>query len=394
MKKGAAVIAEFNPFHRGHGYIIEKAREKADFVGVVMSGSFVQRGEPALFDKFLRTRAALLNGADIVVELSVVYATGGADVFAYGGCDTVCKAGIFDSLVFGCESEDMTALFGAAEILSDEPVEFKRTFQKYIKTGMSYPKARGKALSESLSVAEGELFLPNNILAVEYIKCLRTMRSDIKLRGIKRRGDGYNNDTPTGEFSSAAAIRKAFAEGDCESVRTAVPENVFQLYKEEIKKGTPGLEDYGDILRYIILREGTAGIEKICGVTEGLENSIYKNSDFESVEELLSRLKSKRYTMTRLRRIACHIILGIKKSDAYPPKPVPYIRVLGVKKEKRELLSRLKNNSAVPVIINVKKDAAALPPEGRFLLNKEIFAANIRAPKSKDRDYTEGLIII
>ena len=110
MKKGAAVIAEFNPFHRGHGYITEKAREKADFVGVVMSGSFVQRGEPALFDKFLRTRAALLNGADIVVELPVVYATGGADVFAYGGCDTVCKAGIFDSLVFGCESEDMTAL--------------------------------------------------------------------------------------------------------------------------------------------------------------------------------------------------------------------------------------------------------------------------------------------
>lgn len=394
MKKGTAIIAEFNPFHNGHRYIIEKASEAADFVGIIMSGSFVQRGEPAVFDKFLRTRAALLNGADIVLELPVVYATGGADVFAYGGLDTVRRSGIFDSLTFGCECEDTSALEGISDILFNEPAEFKEIFRKYTDMGLSYPKAREKALCHIYGIKEGILSKPNNILGIEYMRAIRTLGADIEPRSIERIGCGYNEESLRGEYSSATAIRKALFSEQYDSIREAVPANLFNMYTDEIRKGVPNIEDYKDILKYIILSKGAEGLKYICDVTEGLENKIYSNSDFESIEELLNSIKSKRYTMTKLKRALLHILLDIKREDAYPPKPVPYIRVLGVRKEKRDLLSHLGESAEVPVIINVKKDIEALSEEGQRLLNKEIFATNIYNMKTKGRDYTQGIIIV
>ncbi len=398
----AAIAAEFNPLHNGHKYIMEQAKLKtgADFLGIVMSGNFTQRGEPAVFDKFLRTKAALLNGADIVLELPVIYATGGADIFARGCCEVLTGAGIFDFMVFGAEAENREDLKAAAEILVREPPAFKAALRENLKKGLSYPKARELALNSLLSIEDGVLSSPNNILAVEYIRQLKLLKSDLVPVGIKRKGAGYNDDkiTEAAEgFSSAAAVRKALAAGLYEEVRGAVPETVFSFYINNIEeKGSnlPSLNDFVEALRYLIIKKGPEGLREISDITEGLENKIYKNSGFESTEELTDALKSKRYTRTKLTRGLLHILLDIKKEDVLPPKPLPYIRVLGVKKEKKYLLRLLSEESNLPLIINTKKDIEKLPPYGKELFKKEMFASDLYNTKEKASDLTKGLIIV
>ncbi|MCD7778064.1 MAG: nucleotidyltransferase family protein [Clostridiales bacterium] len=396
MIRGAALAAEFNPLHNGHRYIMKQAEIKtgADFLGVVMSGNFTQRGEPAVFDKFLRTKTALLNGADIVLELPVVYATGAADIFAEGCCKTIESAGIFNYMVFGCEAKNTEILTAASDILTNEPTAFKTALKENSKKGLSFPKARELALCSLLS-AESEVFsMPNNILAVEYIKQLKFLNSEVIPVGIKRLGADYRDENINSCFSSASAVRKALGEKRTEEVSSAVPENVFSLYIEEIKKGSRCLNDYTEMLRYIILKTGAEGLKEICDITEGLENKIYKNSDFETAESLADRLKSKRYTRTKLTRGLLHILLDIKKEDVMPPKPLPYIRVLGVKKNKTQLLGLLSENAKVPVLINIKKDIEKLSPSGRTLFAKETFASDLYDLGKKGDDFTKGLIIV
>ncbi|MCD8089502.1 MAG: nucleotidyltransferase family protein [Clostridiales bacterium] len=396
MIKGTAVAAEFNPLHNGHKYIMKQAKIKtgSDFAGVVMSGSFTQRGEPAAFDKFSRTKAALLNGADIVLELPVVYATGAADIFARGCCETIIKAGIFVSMVFGCETENMGNLEAAGEILACETDNFKLALRENSQKGFSYPKARELALCSVLSVDSETLSSPNNILAVEYIKQLKILNSDVVPVGIKRLGSDYNDERIYQGFSSAAAVRKALEENRTDEVKKAVPENVFSLYIEEMRKPLPTLNDFGEALRYLILKKGPDGLREISDITEGLENKIYKNSDFETVDGLIDSLKSKRYTRTKLIRGLLHILLDIKKSDVLPPKPLPYIRVLGVKNDKKHLLKDIREKSSLPVIINPKKDVERLSVQGKEMFEKEIFASNLYNIKEKAVDFTKGLIII
>ncbi|MCD8215030.1 MAG: nucleotidyltransferase family protein [Clostridiales bacterium] len=396
MPKGAAVAAEFNPLHMGHKYIMAraKAETRADFFGAVMSGSFTQRGEPAVFDKFLRTKAALLNGADIVLELPVIYATGAADVFAKGCCSVLENSGIFDCMVFGCEADNTEELSCAAEILAIEPPAFKKALNENLKKGLSFPKSRELALRAVFPIDSETLSSPNNILALEYMKQLKITGSGLVPTGIKRRGSGYKDDKIGEGFASAAAVRKALYEKCQGEIRGAVPENVFDIYMEESRKRLPDLNNYGEALRYVILKKGPEGLREICDITEGLENKIYKNSDFDSVEGLIDRLKSKRYTRTKLTRGLLHILLDIKKEDVLTGRPLPYIRVLGIKREKTGLLTFLSENSQVPVLINIKKDIKKLSVWGRELFEKETFASDLYNPKKKAEDYTKGLIIV
>ncbi len=394
---GVGIAAEFNPFHKGHKYIVEKAHEHGAFVGAVMSGCFVQRGEPAVYDKFVRTRAALLNGADMVLELPVIYATGAADVFGFGCCDVLTKAGIFDKMMFGCEADGLEHIKAVGELLSEEPERLRELIKAYSDEGLSFPGARERAVRGLIDLPAGLMSEPNNILAVEYVKSLKKLCSPIEPIGIKRIGRGYNDVTGKGEFSSAAAVRKALLSGEYEAARSAVPENVWDMYLTEIHKGTVSLNDFAEELRYIILKLGKERLGDICDVTEGLENKIYKGCGFSDTYELIESLKSKRYTMAKIRRAILHILLDVNKNEAYPPRKVPYIRVLGVKSEKRRLLGELAEKASVPVITNVKKDMEGLSESGRSCLMKDVFAADLYMLKTrhiKGADFTEGLIII
>lgn len=394
--KGTAITAEFNPFHMGHKYIIEEAKRRTDcdFLGVVMSGSFCQRGEPAVFDKFLRTKAALLNGADIVIELPVIYATGAADIFAGGAVGVIAAANIFSHIAFGTEAKDIAQLAAAAEILADEPAEFKATLKKFVGEGLSYPKARELALCEVSALPQGILSQPNNILAAEYLKALRRLKSPIIPVAVPRKGGGYNDESFSGKFSSAAAVRKAMGENNLDKLKAAVPESIYPYYEKAIKESAPTLETYAEVLRYLILKSKREDLSEISDITEGLENKIYQNADFENVNDLIAKLKSKRYTQTKLTRALLHILLDIKKQDVIPLPPPPYIRVLGIKKEKKEIISALVAAAKVPVIINVKKDSETLNEEAKNILRKEIFATGLRLAKNKTLDLTEGLIVM
>lgn len=398
MDMGAGIAAEFNPFHSGHRYIVEKASHEGGFVGAVMSGCFVQRGEPAVFDKFLRTEAALRGGVDIVMELPVVYALGGADLFAYGSCRTLEKAGIFGSMVFGSESGNIDELKRAAEVLAFESTEFKSALEKYSAKGLSYPAARERAARECSCISEGILSMPNNILGVEYIKQLMLQGSEMRPVTVKRLGGGYNDiGSKNGGFCSAAAVRKFISEDNVEEIKKAVPKEMTNIYIEEAFKGYPTIEDYREEIRYIILKKGREGLTEICDITEGLENSIYRLCGFESIEGLIMGLKSKRYTMAKLRRAVVHILMDIRKEETYPPGEVPYIRVLGVRNDKKQLLGLIKEKASVPIVVNVKKDIEGLDERGRACILKDMFACDlytVKKEKKISRDFTEGLITV
>ncbi len=387
MIMGAGIAAEFNPFHKGHSYIIEKARQSGDFVGAVMSGCFVQRGEPAVSDKLVRTKTALAGGADIVFELPAIYASGSADVFAFGCCDLLTKAGIFDKMVFGHEEDEPEHIEKVGILLSEEPPEFKALIKKYSATGLGFPAAREKAVRQLLELPDGVLSLPNNILAAEYIKYLHRMKSPVKPVGIRRIRDGF----------SASAARKALIANSRAEAVGCMSEDIAGIYFRELERGVVCADSFREEIRYEILRLGKSGLREICDVTEGLENKIYENCSFENTEGLVGSLKSKRYTAAKLRRCIMHILLGIKKEDAYPPKGVPYIRVLGVRREKRYILGELSERAQLPVVINVKKDMEHLDSFGRRCLEKDIFATDLYMLKSRKNtgaDYTNGLIVL
>lgn len=376
-----AIIAEYNPLHKGHIYHIDQTHKKgAKNIIVIMSGNFVQRGEPAILSKYTRAANVLKNGADMVIELPVEYATSAADVFAFGGCDIIKKSGICDSISFGCENQNIADFHTIADLLNDEPYEFKEMLKKELSKGVSYPTARAVALEKYTSINTDFMNRPNNILALEYMRNLRD--SDIKPILIERKVSDYNDTNMTGEFSSAAAIRHNLAKGD--DVFNSVPGNTVDVLRNI--KHIPHIDDYSDILHYILRTDHN--IEKYADITEGLDNRIIKASQGQKISQLIMDIKTKRYTYTKIKRAIVHILLGITKADQ-DMTGVKYIRVLGVRKDKINLLSELSEKSKVPLITNVAENSE--------LLRKEIVATdiyNMFTTGEKGQEYREKFIIL
>ncbi len=386
------IIAEYNPFHKGHRLHISNtlALTGAKNIIAVMSGSFVQRGEPAIADKFIRTRAALLNGVDMVLELPVTYATGAADVFAFGAVDTLNKSGMIDIVSFGTEAGDIDLFKEAAKLLNNETPEFKASLHRRLKKGISYAAAREGALSEILSRDMSFLAKSNNILALEYLRSLDRLKSSIIPVTIRREVSSYNSDEMTGEISSAKAIRHSLYNGETDIALSAIPSNCYSMINTILENPLPHIDRYTDALKYILRTEDSHELALIDGITEGLENRIPSITAFKSITELTDAVKSKRYTHSRVRRALLHILLDIKKTDIDMTDGVKYIRVLGFKRNKAELVSQLTEKSRVPVITNVKN-----APEG--LYDKELFATNMYyMPLSGavNKDFTEPLVIV
>ena len=381
------IIAEYNPFHKGHRLHIESTRLEtgADNIIVLMSGSFVQRGEPAVADKFTRTKAALLNGADMILELPVEYATGSADVFAKGAVEILDKSGIVDILSFGTETGELKPFMKTAELLLNEPANFKACLHSELEKGIPYPAARQAALSQILSMDMSFLSRPNNILALEYIKALLRLQSTIKPFTVKRQINDYNSEEMSGEISSASAIRQCLYKGEIKAALSAVPLNCHNLFDKT--KKLPHIDRYTDILRYILLTKDPLELGEIDGIAEGLENRISAYVNLDTVTEIAEAVKSKRYTLSRIRRSLLHIILDIKKEEVL--QSPRYIRVLGFRRSKAHLVGELAKKSSLPVITNVKN-----APVG---LEREIFATHmyyLPLTGESGKDFTESPVII
>lgn len=375
------IIAEYNPFHKGHMYHINETKKITDNdIVVIMSGNFVQRGEPAMTDKHTRAKMALRNGVSLVIELPVEYATGSADVFAKGAVNILDATGIIDTLSFGSEQGSTDIFDKISDILNNEPNTFKELIKNYLNSGLSYPSARTKALEEYMSLNLDFMNRSNNILALEYIRQLKKLNSSIKPVTVERIVSEYNSRSLSGEISSASAIRQALLDKDI-SALDSIPENCIDLIKD---KKIPQLNDYTSILSYILCTRSPSEISEYADITEGLENRIL-NTEFNSIDELITKTKTKRYTYSKLQKAILHIILGITKKDQQAdPK---YIRVLGFRKDKKYLLKELTEKASLPVIMNVK--------ENESLLKREIIATdiyNIPLNKKRGMEYTTPLV--
>ena len=365
--KTVGIISEYNPFHNGHKYHIEAAKEAcgADNVVCIMSGSFVQRGEPAIFDKWSRAKMAVMNGADLVIELPAVYACQPAEIFALGAVKILNSIGIVDYICFGSELGDTEALHKLAGLLHNEPESFKQLLKVQLELGSSYPKAVSAALSAYMSAedtvnSEDILRNPNNVLGIEYIKALLAFSSPIEPVAVKRVASGHNDMGITGSIASATAVRSEIREnGISEKVRLSVPDNAVDIIEASLaaKRHPLYLNDFSDMLLYRLRLIDENELRRYLNVREGIENRLKKYAQSSvSCEELIDAVKTKRYTRTYIQRLLCHLLLDMQKSDIAlfkEPDCPSYIRVLAFTEKGTALIKEIKRNSTYPVISKV-----------------------------------------
>ena len=364
--KICAIICEYNPFHNGHLYHIQTARalSGADAVVCVMSGNFVQRGEAAIAEKHLRAKHAVTAGADAVIELPVPFATANAELFAKGAVHIISAIPNVDTLCFGAETADATQFYKIAELCNNEPKSVSDSIKKQTQDGVSYAKARATAYQP---YAQSDILSkPNNILGVEYTKALLAARSNVQILPILRLGGDYNDERLHPQFSSATAIRAAIKQGI--ETDNALPDFVKNDLTDFDNINLETLE------KYAILFKSATQIAQVCDCTEGLENALKKAA--ENNLPLVESLTSARYTSSRIRRIALQNLLNIDETLIRECLRVPlYLRVLAVKKERKDLLSVLGNSSA-PLLLRAH-DENVLIGAAKECFEKERFAEKV-----------------
>ena len=354
--KTIGIITEYNPFHNGHKYQIEKAKELtgATNVIVIMSGSFTQQGNISIVDKFKRAEMAIKCGADAVIELPTIFATSSAEMFAYGAVNILDKLNTIDYLVFGIECDSIDTLNSIADKLITEKDNIDRAVQDQLQNGVSYASARDKALMTFLTENEyTELSKPNNILALEYLKALKIINSKIKPIAIKREIADHNDNSVNEDsiYASATSIRNALEKNNnISEVVNYIPSETQETLNNSVLVFN---ENMHKLLRFKILTLGKENIKNIYDVSEGLENKIYNAIiTSQNYNELITNIKSKRYTMSRIKRILSHILLDITKDKYEALKNVYYARILKTNKDSN-ILSILNKNSSIPIISNV-----------------------------------------
>lgn len=339
--KVTGIICEYNPFHRGHQYQLEQVKRTADGCVCVMSGNFVQRGEPACVSKFDRAEAAVRNGADLVLELPAVYACRSAEQFARGGVLMLAHTGIVTHLSFGSESGDLRLLTEAASFFSAESAEYKTALGEGLALGLSFPAARLRAV-KNLPFAP-LLQSPNDLLGVEYCKAILQIAPSLIPQPLLRRGCGHDAPEPTGTVCSASYLRTHSEELELYSPASHI-----------LREGGFPLSSalFGDLLLAHLRRIVPSELSQAADCTEGLEYRLKQAaSRAESWEEAVSLAQSKRYPSSRVRRIALCSYLNIKKQE-YPPE---YLRVLAANRCGAALLRQLKKTASLPVITNLSK---------------------------------------
>ena len=387
------IITEYNPFHNGHKYHIEasKAQCGASHVVVAMSGSFVQRGEPAMFSKHVRTKWALRNGADIVFELPTPFSLASAESFARGGVALLTGCGLVNSLSFGSESGDIDALRSAAGYLCANSSALWDAIQKYLGKGLSFPDAKSKAVGALRPDLAGLLASPNDILGIEYLRALSHLNSPLHPCAVERAGADHDSPSPHENTASASSIRSRIIKG--EDVSSFLPRDVAK----DIASASPILlKALSDPLLYALRRMDRDQLRKLNDVGEGLENVFYRACrESSDLDQLLTSIKTRRYTLSRLKRICMCALLGISGNpDSYLPGL--YLRVLGVRKSSVSLLSDLSKVSSLPVVVTYS-DLQKLNPAQKTLHDLDVRAAEIACLGSRSPavfDYSSPLIMV
>lgn len=386
--KVTGIVAEYNPFHNGHKYQIEQARKLtgADYIIVALSGNFTQRGTPAILNKYDRAKMALLNGADLVVELPSFYACASAEYFAKGNMMLFEKLGVVNAICFGSECGDLNALTEIARVLAFEPEDYKKELRASLRSGYSYPSARNNALLASLpgfAAYSTVICYPNNILGIEYIKALLQLESNIVPYTNERVGSGYHDYRLSKGYSSAISIRHALRlENPLEYVREQMPENCFEILKEAYGKATPVFQnDFTSTLKYRLLLELENGYMQFADVSEELSNKMKKYLfTATDIASFCERLKTKDLTHARINRCLGHILLDLRQPDLeefLKEGTIFYGRILGFRTDSAPLLTELKKRSSIPLITKVADAKDQLSEIGLKQFEKDMQASHI-----------------
>ncbi|MBU3091612.1 nucleotidyltransferase [Clostridium sp. CM028] len=367
----SGIIVEYNPLHNGHVYHINKTKEltNCDALICVMSGNFTQRGIPSSIDKWTKTKMALNNGVDLVIELPTIYSVSSADFFSFGAVSLLNSLGVVDNICFGSEHGNINDLYNISNILLQEPIEFKSLLKTYLSKGITYPLARSNALYDYLMNSKldiSDLLLdnclnsPNNILGIEYCKSLIKLKSSITPYTLKREGASYNSDLLHNEFSSATAIRKFLKEnGSLIKLAGHIPSSVLtELQNLYSKNYEFTFED--SMFPYIKHKSATSknSLVNLPDVSEGLDNRIISSlQNSLSYSSALANIKSKRYTYTRISRILCQYFIGFDSFDTKKLRsmPCPYARILGFNSNGKSILKSIKSNSSIPLYTKIPK---------------------------------------
>lgn len=412
--KTVGLITEYNPFHNGHFYHLQEAKRitGADYVVVVMSGNFVQRGVPAFMDKYSRTKMALSCGADLVFELPVCFSTASAELFALGAVSLLDKLGIIDFLCFGSECGDITHLKKTAAILLEEPQEYKTVLNQFLKSGKTFPAARMEAIKTvSQDISADVLASPNNILGIEYIKSLLKLNSNLKPVTIQRISADYHSlelsSLKEASISSATAIRKNLREEKSLShLKNQIPEPVYNILLEEYLKSYPVFEeDYSLLLQYKLMQETSDSLAAYTDITPDLAHRITDiNIQGKTFSELTKLVKTRQWTLTRINRGLIHVLLNLYSNNLDTYKAAgytQYARLLGFKRTSSHLIREIVKNEKIPVITKMADAKKLLSNTGLTMLGEDIFASHLYnqviynkyGTANKD-EYTHGVIIV
>jgi len=397
--KTAGIIAEYNPFHKGHAYQLQYTKEVlgADYIIIAMSGDYVQRGAPALLPKHLRAEMALRCGADLVLELPVCVSTASAEFFARGGVQLLNSLGVVDTLCFGSEAGNISSLLKLAQILVEEPAGYQHFLRKALASGSSFPAARSQALisycqalssthqipaNASLTFLEELPLLlssPNNILGLEYCKALLTLNSSIVPVTLQRKGSGYHDTSLSSkQFASASAIRQKvmhLAADMDQSLSEQIPAEVRQLFDNSIKTHAWTQDaDFDTALHYCLLSHNEDELVQYLDMSPDLARRICNHlGEYNGFSSFCELLKTKELTYTRIRRALLHTLLGIETV----PTNLSYARVLGFRKNSAHLLSEIKKRSQIPLLTRAAESASLLSPENLSIFQKTVFASNL-----------------
>ncbi|MGE8204196.1 nucleotidyltransferase [Heyndrickxia sp. NPDC080065] len=384
--KSVGLVVEYNPFHNGHFHHVEQARKQtnADVTIAVMSGNFLQRGEPAIVSKWARSKMALLAGLDIVVELPYAFASQHAEKFAFGSI-SILSALKCNFFCFGSESGNIDEFNKILHIMQKHRLTYEASVKHLMSTGISYPTALSQSFS-TLNIEEGNIDLtkPNNILGFHYMQANRQLGTPMKAYTIKRKNANYHDEEfSSSTIASATAIRKATFEGNQSlgEIKQFVPESTFKVFKEYMKEyhSFHHWELYWPFLQYRILTIDKNDLAEIYEVEEGIEHRLKRLAkDAISFQDFMSKVKTKRYTWTRIQRMCVHILTNTKKEEMFlHHEAVKYIRLLGMTQKGREYLNNIKKDLEIPLL-------SKLSSVSDDLVHLDIRASNVFAQGLKE----------
>ncbi len=373
--------------HKGHKYLINEAKKYGKVVCAV-SGNFVQRGDTAIYDKQIRAKAALMCGADLVVELPVCYSMSTSQNFALGGVSSLLALGC-DTLMFGSECGDVDSLIKTAEILKSS--KFQEKLPEYLQQGITFAKARQLA-AEECGAPKDILNGANNNLGIEYIIAAKNINANMAFKTVKRLGAMHDSDIFVDEFASASALREKIKQGKIEECKNFIPNEVFSLYENSDYSDT---ERLSTAILSSLRAKPQSFFKTLPDLSEGVENKLYSAiKTAKSLEELYSNIKVKRYTLARIRRLVLSAYLEM--DNRLFLKIPPYVRVLGFNKDGESILKKAKNISPIPIVLRVS-EIENLSDNAKYMFETEcratdLYGLSFKTPKDCGAEYTQAII--